>query len=111
MADSFITPATLPTAHERELLTILVEECTEVMRECLDLQQRATKLLRFGAAEVQPGQDLTNAKRMAVEFGELDYVVMRLIRLGVIDPRDIAAGRSTKAAKLPKYLQTTETSR
>lgn len=46
------------------LLTILAEECAEVA-------QRASKALRFGLAEVQPGQDKTNAYRIMEEMNDL----------------------------------------
>jgi len=49
MTDKFITPCELPTEYEREVLTILMEECAEVI-------QRASKALRFGLDEVQPEQ-------------------------------------------------------
>jgi hypothetical protein len=46
------------------LLVILMEECAEVAH-------RASKALRFGLAEVQPGQPLRNAKRIEHEFIDL----------------------------------------
>lgn len=46
MAERYVTSCELPSPYERELLTILIEECAEV-------QQRATKLLRFGRDEVR----------------------------------------------------------
>lgn len=46
------------------LLTISAEECNEVA-------QRATKALRFGLREVQPGQPLDNAERIRQEFNDL----------------------------------------
>lgn len=46
------------------LLTILAEECAETA-------QRATKGIRFGLAECQPGQELTNRQRLEEELGDL----------------------------------------
>lgn len=46
------------------LLTCLAEECAEVA-------QRASKALRFGLAEIQPGQNFTNAERIALEFRDM----------------------------------------
>jgi hypothetical protein len=46
------------------LLSILAEECVEVA-------QRATKALRFGLTEIQPGQDKDNAERILVEVADL----------------------------------------
>lgn len=54
------------------LLTILIEECNETA-------QRATKALRFGLTEVQPGQDKTNAERIVYEFNDI-VAVMELLR-------------------------------
>lgn len=106
MADPYVTPAPLPTAHERELLQIASEECTEVMRECLDVQQRISKLLRFGATEAQPGQLLDNSQRLGLEVGELEYMIDRLLAAGIINHKSVADGRSRKAAQLPRYMQT-----
>ena len=54
------------------LLTVLAEECCEVA-------QRATKALRFGAGEVQPGQYFTNASRIALEVDDL-LATLELLR-------------------------------
>ena len=43
------------------LLTILSEECAEVI-------QRVDKALRFGPNEKEPGQELTNSKRINEEL-------------------------------------------
>jgi hypothetical protein len=53
------------------LLTTLAEECVEVA-------QRATKALRFGLDEVQPGQKLTNAQRINVEVTDL-FAVLEML--------------------------------
>ena len=50
--------------RREHLLTCLAEECTEV-------GQRVTKALRFGLAEVQAGQTLTNRQRIAEEYRDL----------------------------------------
>lgn len=60
------------------LLTILAEECAEVA-------QRASKALRFGLAEVEPGQELTNAQRIMGEMNDLIAVYM-LIAGPVVSP-------------------------
>jgi hypothetical protein len=46
------------------LLCIVAEECSEVA-------QRASKALRFGMNEVQPGQAKNNMDRMIQEFADL----------------------------------------
>lgn len=54
--------------RQDHLLTIIAEECVETA-------QRATKALRFGLEEVQPGQDMSNAKRLMQEFVDLHSVI------------------------------------
>jgi NTP pyrophosphatase (non-canonical NTP hydrolase) len=50
--------------RNEHLLSILAEECVEVA-------QRVTKALRFGLAEIQPGQLKTNAQRIMDEINDL----------------------------------------
>jgi len=99
MTERFITPCDLPTPHERELLTILVEECAEI-------QQRATKALRFGLAEIQPGQHFTNKFRLGSEIGDLMEVIQRCLAAQVVRETAIKQGRVHKRAQLDKYMQT-----
>lgn len=54
------------------LLTILAEECAE-------LAQRASKANRFGLEEVEDGQQLTNADRIILEYGDLFGVLSMLV--------------------------------
>lgn len=71
--------------HTEHLLSCLAEECAEV-------SQRVSKALRFGLTEVQPGQPLTNAERIADELVDLLAVVGMLESEGVLDvPRDPVA--------------------
>lgn len=49
---------------KEHLIAILAEEGVEVA-------QRATKALRFGLTEIQPGQTLNNAERITQEFADL----------------------------------------
>ncbi len=53
------------------LLTRLGEECAEVI-------QRASKAKIFTLAEIQPGQQLSNAERLMYEFNDL-YAVMEMV--------------------------------
>ena len=95
----FVSPYPPPTPYERELLEILIEECAEV-------QQRATKMLRFGVKEIQPGQNLTNAQRLAREYGDLIEVGERLMAIGLAPEEDVIEGRFNKERQLAKYMQT-----
>lgn len=80
------------------LLTILIEEAAEV-------QQRATKALRFGIDEVQPEQSLTNAERLVDELNDLLATVDMLQREGVL-PRGVGdpGAMKMKQARIEKYL-------
>lgn len=99
MGDRFISPFAPPEGFQREILTILVEECAEVI-------QRATKALRFGLQEVQPGQVWTNDCRLAQEIGDL-YATINLAQLnGLISPGCVADGMVRKEAQLAKFMQT-----
>lgn len=100
MSEKFVSPCPPPTPHERELLEILIEECAEV-------QQRATKMLRFGVQEVQPSQPLTNAQRLAREYGDVIEVSERLMQIGLVPEEDVIIGRANKRRQLAKYMQTT----
>ena len=98
VSEKFVSPCPPPTAYERELLEILIEECAEV-------QQRATKALRFGLAEVQPGQMLNNAQRMAEEYGDLLETVRRCRFAGLMPRDNVIVGMERKRRQLDKYMQ------
>lgn len=98
-AEKFFSPCPLPTPYEAELLTILIEECAEV-------QQRATKLLRFGRDEVQPGQPLSNAQRLSQELGDLEAVILLCQNERLISKDDVAKAVIPKLRKLEKFMQT-----
>lgn len=99
MTERFISPCPKPTPHECELLEILIEECAEV-------QQRATKMLRFGVNEVQPGQPDNNSRRLALEVGDLMYMMGRVFMADLISAADVAEGQRRKQTQLAKYMQT-----
>jgi len=73
------------------ILTILAEECAEVA-------QRASKAIRFGLHEIQPGQSDDNLRRLEREFSEL-YEVASMLRLKIREEDRIA-----KREKLKMYM-------
>jgi hypothetical protein len=101
MADRYVTPCELPTPHEREILDILIEECAEVIK-------RATKLLRFGRDEIQPGQEKTNAERLSNEIGDVQHMVDLLGDVGIVNHQHCLEGRQSKRQQLAKYMQTSK---
>lgn len=111
-AERFVSPCKPPEGCKREVLDILIEECSEITIECIDIikacadvQQRATKALRFGIDEVQPGQDDSNSVRLAHEIGDLLEVIDVAIQAELFLQDDIEAGRIHKRAQLKKFMQ------
>ncbi len=96
MNDKFISPERPPEGLDRELLTILAEECCEV-------GQRVSKALRFGLMEVQPGQPLSNAERISEELGDLLATAEEMN--DVIDWQIVENAKAAKREKLARYLQ------
>jgi hypothetical protein len=78
---------------QEHLLVIVSEECAE-------LAQRATKALRFGLDEVQPGQTLTNRQRIRQEYTDL-VAVLHMLDLSDWDVEEAYA----KQVKVRKYLK------
>lgn len=96
--EKFVSPEPEPSPEEREALEVLAEECAEV-------SQRAMKALRFGCAEVQPGQSLTNSERLSVELGDLFAAVELCQSYNLVSADRINAAKDAKPAKLRRYLQ------
>lgn len=83
------------------LLSCLAEECCEV-------GQRVSKAMRFGLTEVQPGQPLTNAQRIAAEFHDVLAVVEMLEDVGALErPQDVHA-MDRKKAKVQAFMDYAE---
>ncbi len=97
-SERFVSPCKPPEGRVRELLTILMEEAAEAT-------QRASKALRFGVEEVQPGQPLDNSARLAEEIGDFMGVVCLLEEAKVIDPQAVIKATMAKKRKLAKWLQ------
>jgi hypothetical protein len=98
MSDTYEWKHQLPTPRQREILVILMEEAAEV-------QQRASKLLRFGRDEIQEGHHLNNAQRLSLEIGDMAVLVQMAIDEGLVIPGDITARAARKREKLRKYMQ------
>lgn len=82
------------------LLTILAEECAEVAKN-------ATKALRFGLTDHEPGLHESNAERIMYEYHDLQAVIVMLQGHGLLPvvPDEIIVDRvRAKCAKVEKYL-------
>lgn len=94
----FVSNALRIEGYRRELVEILIEECAEVTK-------RATKLLRFGPAEIQPGQEFSNAQRLAHEIGDVCEMIERLSDIGLIQEGAIEYGIAQKKKQLAEFMQ------
>lgn len=79
------------------LLTIVMEECNEVA-------QRASKALRFGLTETQPGGELDNAERIMIEFDDLIGVIQMLQEKTLL-PGSVRQRIAAKKVKVTKFLE------
>lgn len=85
--------------RREHLLTCLSEECHEV-------GQRVSKALRFGLTEVQQGQPLNNADRIAEELRDLIAVAKILEAEGAIEGFDPNLDQIlAKREKIESYMQ------
>jgi hypothetical protein len=85
------------------LLSIVAEECAEIAQRC-------SKALRFGLREVQPGQDLSNAQRIALEYKDLVSAMILLSREEPLIMPDISpATLEIKRQKIEEFLLYSET--
>lgn len=82
--------------RKEHLLVILMEECAEVSKE-------ASKALRFGLEDVEPGQEATNADRLAGELCDLRAAIEMLEDfVDIVEPPE---GRLRKKAKVERFLE------
>lgn len=86
------------TDYEREILTILMEECAEVT-------QAASKLLRFGK-EKHPDTGLSNSLVLATEMGDLEAIMSMTEDAGLVDRETIGHANMRKRERLAYFMQT-----
>lgn len=84
---------------EQYLLICLAEECAEVA-------QRASKALRFGLDEVQPGQEWSNRQRLEREVIDLFAITHAMSNVDMlqISEEDGDAMLDAKLDKLAQYM-------
>jgi hypothetical protein len=86
----------VPMTETQHLLLCLGEECAEVA-------QRVSKALRFGLQEVQDGQELTNADRIAFELDDL-RAVARILQERRLIPHNHESRMKAKIAKVGAFM-------
>lgn len=78
-----------------------------LMEECAEVAHRASKQLRFGSDEVQPGQDLSNRQRLREEILDMFACVEFLVdsgQIGFISREDIRVHLMHKREKINRML-------
>lgn len=83
--------------REDHLLVITAEEGAEIA-------QRATKALRFGMDEMEPGQDRHNSQRLVDEMRDLMEMFRMMENAGMIGPQ-WRQPHPDKRAKVEQYLE------
>lgn len=81
----------------KEILTILQEECAEVIVE-------VSKCFRFGPDQMMQGTDVTNIQRLEKEIGDLQAMIQLLVKQKVGVSQDgINKAKQNKFEKLKVY--------
>lgn len=92
----------LPTPYQRELLTILIEEASEVIKVC-------TKTLRFGIDDFNPHDFKDNRTAFAEELGDFMCLMQLLEQEGFFTNQAVLDRIPVKRKKLFRYMQTEPT--
>jgi|KBSMisStandDraft_5_1062788.scaffolds.fasta_scaffold461169_1 hypothetical protein len=89
----------LCTPYEAEVLTILAEECAEVIK-CV------TKILRFGKKDHYPNRPSpNNTVSLGREIGDVQFMINKCIDAGLAEQLDITVGYGHKETQLEKYFR------
>lgn len=89
------------TPAQDEVLTILIEECAEVI-------QAASKLKRFGLVENPPDYSYsgeTNVSMLGKEIGDVSAMIGFCSGYGLIHQADVVVGMKRKPERLRKYAK------
>lgn len=90
------------TEHQDECLTILQEECAEVI-------QLASKIKRFGSLNTRAGYDRNNYLLLEEEIGDILAMIDMCVDSGVgITHEGIGRAKEEKFKKLSKWMHTWE---
>lgn len=87
------------------LLCCLAEECAEIAEICSRISIRASKAIRFGISDLEPGEERTAAERLVVELADLLAVVEILEVRGIIT-RAMVGRKKAKLSMFMSYAAT-----
>ena len=91
---------------EEQNLTVLQEECAEVIRECTNIIQIVSKIKRFGLENYHPDDPdkVTNLDHLTQELGDLLAMVEILVDNDIgITFKDLDEAIQRKREKLSKF--------
>jgi len=81
----------------KEILTVLQEECAEVIVE-------VSKCFRFGPDQMMEGTEVTNIQRLEKELGDLQAMIQLLVKQKVgVSQEGINVAKAKKFEKLKVY--------
>ena len=86
------------TPYEREILTILQEECAEVI-------VAASKLLRFGVGNTNPSTGKKNDEDLGLEVGDLQQMIDKIIFAEIVSRDHLIDGMVRKQDRLIQFMQ------
>jgi len=88
--------------RKEHLLTCLIEEAAEI-------QQAATKALRFGTEDGYPGRNTTNAQDIAVECCDIIAIIEMLEEEKIIEKSGTLLKINGKKAKVRAFMDYAKT--
>lgn len=78
----------------------------QLMEECGEVTQAASKILRFGIDDFHPRDpELTNKRRISQECGDILGMIDMLIADGIIDPDEMFLTKTHRPGKVHKYME------
>jgi hypothetical protein len=79
----------------------------KLMEECAEVQHRTSKLLQFGAEECEPGQHVSNRRRLLLEVMDLLTIIGMLQQAGFLPnyTEELCEHLDAKERRVKKYLR------
>lgn len=89
-----------------ERLKLLIEECSEVAKECLNVQQACTKILRHGKSSYNPFDDnkTLNIHLLEKELGHLHLAMKMMFDKNDVNVFSVFDHMAEKSKTINKWL-------
>jgi len=86
------------TEYQKELLTKLIDEASEVIQAC-------SKTLNFGPDNYHPSTMILNRDQISKEIGEFETISMMLLDVGILNKTKIVEGKLDKRTNVKRYIR------